>query len=379
MLAPDSTGLLITLGAVGVLGMAVVFARRGLLLLRVGAGLLALVVAFCAGAAAVNVSFGYFTTWSAVVAGLGGGPATAHLAGPGGRVLSPRGVGAVVPTAAAGKGGTLAVVVLAGRRSHINRQGFMWFPPQYNAPAYAHHLFPVVELIPGTPGQPADWVTALQVTTVLAALTSAGQIAPMVVVMAPSNPPVGYGHGEECTNKGNRGAQDSTYVGVDVPADLAGLHVYPPGPHWAVAGYSSGGYCAADLALKYSKTYGAVADLDGYLAPMEDGPLWHVIFNRNYAAMRAYDITDEIALLHHQLPPFYLAAGTRNTEDVDDLVTLRTLLRGRAMVTSLITAGGHTFPVWRAELPAMFIWISHRIGPGAPAQSDLKAELHTRR
>lgn len=380
--APDSAGLLVSLAVVAVFGMVVVLLHRGGLLLRIVAGLVTLVVMFSAGAAAVNVSFGYFTTWSDVAAGLGGGPVTVHLPGAGAagdQALTPAQIEAALPRVPAGRSGTLVKVRLAGRRSHITRQGLLWFPPQYSAPAYAHTRFPVVELIPGTPGQPADWVTSLHVTTILAALTAAGTIAPMVVVMVPSNPPTGYGHGQECTNKGTRGAQDSTYTGRDVPADLAGLRVYSPGPHWAVAGYSSGGYCAVDLTLKHPGTYGAVADLDGYLSPLEDGPLWHVIFNRNRAAIRAYDITAELAVDHRPLPPFYLVAGRGNREDLDDLITLRTLLRNRTAVTSLITAGGHTFPQWRAELPAMLTWISHHISPGAATPAGVKIEVQHRR
>jgi len=368
--APDSTALLVGLVMVGLVAMAATL-RRGVLPLRFGAGLLALVVVFAAGAASINVYFGYFTTWADVSAGLGNGPASTFVKTGKGK-LTPKEIAQAVQKLPPSRTGSLLTVPLFGRRSHINRQGLVWLPPQYNDPAYAHTRFPVVELIPGTPGQPADWISSLHVTTLLAQLTASRHIGPMVVVMAAPNPPVGKGHGEECTNKGTRGAQDSTYMGTDVPADIAGAftRVYPPGPHWAVAGYSSGGYCAVDLTLKHPGTYGAVVDLDGYLNPTEDGGLWHVIFNKNYAYMRTYDITAELALDHRQLPPFYLAAGTANAEDVDDLVTLKTLLKGRAAVTTFIDSGGHTFPVWRAELPAVFDWIWQHIGTGPTRGAD---------
>ncbi len=367
--APDSTALLVGLVVVGLVAMAGTL-RRGLLPLRLGAGLLALVVVFAAGAASINVYFGYFTTWTDVSAGLGNGPASTVLKARKGN-LTPSEITKALQKLPPSRTGSLLTVPLLGRRSHINRQGLVWLPPQYNDPAYAHTRFPVVELIPGTPGQPADWISSLHVTTLLASLTASRHIGPMVVVMAAPNPPLGKGHGEECTNKGTRGAQDSTYMGTDVPADITALlRVYPPGPHWAVAGYSSGGYCAVDLTLKHPGTYGAVVDLDGYLNPTEDGGLWHVIFNKNYAYMRTYDITAELALDHRQLPPFYLAAGTGNAEDVDDLITLKTLLKGRAAVTTYIDSGGHTFPVWRAELPAVFGWIWQHIGSGPTRSAD---------
>ena len=271
MLAPDSVGLLVILGAVAV-GAMVVALRGGPLVLRLVAGLLALAVVFVAGAATVNVYFGYFTTWGDITSGLGGTPA-APAVRPGPAGLSAAAVRSTLATLPVSASGTLLAVPLPGSRSRIDgRSGYVWLPPQYREAAYAHTRFPVVELIPGTPGQPSDWVRNIHVTTMLAALTASRHIGPMVVIMAPSNPPVGSGNGEECTNKPIKGPQDATYMGRDVPADVAAaFRVYPPGPRWAVGGFSSGGYCAAKLAVGYPKTFGAVADLDGYLSPLEDG------------------------------------------------------------------------------------------------------------
>lgn len=372
MLAPDSVGLLIVLGAVAV-GAMVLALRGGPLVLRLVAGLLALAVVFVAGAATVNVYFGYFTTWGDITSGLGGTPAAPSVrSGPAG--LSAAAVRRTLATLPVSASGTLLAVPLPGSRSRIDgRSGYVWLPPQYREAAYAHSRFPVVELIPGTPGQPSDWVRNIHVTTMLAALTATRHIGPMVVIMAPSNPPVGTGNGEECTNKPIKGPQDATYMARDVPADVAAaFRVYPPGPRWAVGGFSSGGYCAAKLAVGYPRTFGAVADLDGYLSPLEDGGLWHVIFYRNFPAIRANDVSIMINRNPGlRLPPFYLVAGTGNREDIDDLVTLRTLLHGRlpaTAVTTVVDASGHTFRAWRAQLPATLVWIWHRIGkpPAAP-------------
>jgi len=399
LLAPDSAVLLAVLVTAAV-ALTVLAARRGRLWPRVAAAGVALSLVFSAGAIGVNVHFGYFTSWAdvttgAVHAGLapgatrGSSAAAAHRTGArraapippdtgpravvlpavrGGGQLSRGQVDALLRRRPARAGGDLLSVTLTGRRSRITRRGLVWLPPQYRAAAFSRTRFPVVELIPGTPGQPRDWVHFLHITNLLAALTARGTIAPMVVVMAPSNPP--HGRGQECTDQGTRGAQDSTYVGVDVPADItAGFRVFAPGPHWAVAGYSTGGYCAVDLTLKHPGTYGAVADLDGYLSPREDGHLWHVIFNRDEAAIAAYTIPIELARDHCRLPPFYLAAGTGNLEDLNDLRTLRRLLTGRAAVTTHVTPGGHRFPVWAAELPAVLTWISSHIAAGPRART----------
>lgn len=387
MFAPDSVGFLVALLAVGIAALLFLI-RSSRLGFRLVAALVSLVTVFVAGIAAVNVYFGYFTTWGDLTASVSGGPAAVVLApvagatpGAGGlsRAAITRAVGTT--TARTGVAGTLLELPLPGARSHIVRTGYVWVPPQYRQPAYAHTRFGVLELVPGTPGQPADWIDNLHVTTVLAQLLTERHIGPMVVVVVPSNPPIGQGHGQECTDK-PIGAQDGTYVGVDIPADItAEFRVDPPGPHWAIAGYSSGGYCAINVPLQHPGMFGAAADLDGYLSPLEDGGLWHVIFYRNTVAIRANDVAAELELRRTEvLPRLYLAAGSGNREDLDDLVTLRTLVRDRTTVTSTVDPGAqHTFPVWRRELPDMLEWVWRQIAPGGPPpQALLRVVVHPR-
>lgn len=369
MLAPDSLGFLVVLLLVGVLALAVL-GRRSPLPVRVAAAAVALITVFVAGIAAVNVYFGYYTSWGDLTSSVGSGPAAVVVAPVRGSkpgALSRAAVArALQPTAGpVDPSGTLLAIALPGSRSHIDRSGYVWVPPQYREAAYAHTRFGVLELIPGTPGQPVDWLVNLHITTLLTQLLTERRIGPMVVVLAPSNPPIGQGHGEECTNK-PAGAQDGTYIGADIPADIAAeFRVYPPGPHWAIAGYSSGGYCAVNVPLQHPGVFGAAADLDGYLSPFEDGGLWHVIFYRNQTAIRSNDVSAELELHRTEvLPRLYLAAGSGNKEDIDDLVTLRTLVRGRTAVTSTVNPGGqHTFRAWRTELPPALVWVWDQIGP----------------
>ena len=74
-----------------------------------------------------------------------------------------------------------------------------------------------MELFHGSPGQPCDGVGALHVTS------AAGVVAAL-------------------------GAQ-------------------PLGPHWGIGGYSEGGFCAANLALRHPASYGIAASMCGYYQP----------------------------------------------------------------------------------------------------------------
>ena len=74
----------------------------------------------------------------------------------------------------------------------------------------------------------------------------------------------------QCLNQ-TGGQQDATYLARDVPAYVAArLWVVPPGPGWGIAGYSAGGFCAANLALGYPRRCGAAAVMSGYFTPVDN-------------------------------------------------------------------------------------------------------------
>ena len=71
----------------------------------------------------------------------------------------------------------------------------------------------------------------------------------------------------QCLNQVG-GPQDLTYLAEDVPTVIAHmLRVLPPGLGWGVAGYSEGGFCAANMALRFRYRYGAAASISGYFSP----------------------------------------------------------------------------------------------------------------
>src|SRR5439155_500945 len=74
----------------------------------------------------------------------------------------------------------------------------------------------------------------------------------------------------QCLNQVG-GPQDLTYLAMDLPAQIARmLRVSRPGRAWAVAGYSEGGFCAANMALRYPDRYGFAGVLSGYFTPLDN-------------------------------------------------------------------------------------------------------------
>src|SRR2546421_187665 len=96
-----------------------------------------------------------------------------------------------------------------------------------------------------------------------------GKLAgPAVLVMPDANG--GDRISLQCLNQVG-GPQDLTYLAVDLPAQVARmLRVSRPGPAWAVAGYSEGGFCAANMALRYPHRYGFAGVLSGYFTPLDN-------------------------------------------------------------------------------------------------------------
>ncbi|MFD6890910.1 hypothetical protein [Streptomyces sp. NPDC059957] len=49
-------------------------------------------------------------------------------------------------------GSKVMVTTLAGKKSHFTGKVWLWVPPQYHDPKYAHSGFPVMIALPGGPG-----------------------------------------------------------------------------------------------------------------------------------------------------------------------------------------------------------------------------------
>ncbi len=168
------------------------------------------------------------------------------------------------------------------------------------------------------------------------------------------------------------GPQDLTYLAVDLPGQLARtLRVRRPGPGWGVAGYSEGGYCAANMALRFPRGYGAAGVLSGYFAPFDNrlsatGPLVSP-FGGSSRLREQNTPLDELQTLSAAtaVPRFWLGAGAADGQAVAAAETFRAELLPRqgSVPLTLTPGGGHTMTTWRAELPPMLSWMTLRLEP----------------
>ena len=344
---PNSISFMVTLFLVAAALLALLLRTR-MLLVRLAAGLLSLVLAATGGMAVVNDYYGYYQSWSQLSADLSGS-------------YSSFATTTASRTQTASAGGRLESLSLPGALSGINRPGLVYLPPQYFRPGYAHTRFPVVELLHGTPGNPAQWVVQLRIVQVMDRLIAAHDIGPLIVVM----PTMSVGRSfQECVDA--PGALDDTYITRDVRADvLARFRASTVSAEWGVAGFSSGGYCAANLALRHRSAFGAAGIMDGYFRP-QDGPAAAALhFNRSAEA--ANDPLRLAAALPRgasPLPAFWISAGTGVAVDIQGARAFTAALHGVESVPLYQEPGaGHNFYAWSASVPRLLSWMWSELAP----------------
>jgi len=365
MLEPQSTALFVLLVVVfGALTWRIAVARK--VVFRVLAACLAFVAAMAFGVLAVNKYYGYYQTWSAMIAdvtqqGVAAASGVPHVnpasGSKSGTLDGNRDVFKV-----AQQQGYLMRLVVTGPRSHITRAVYVFLPPQYFQAAYRAYRFPVIELIHGQPGQPQDWITVVGVTDTFNRLLADNAAQPAVLVMPDANG--GQQISLQCLNQAG-GAQDLTYLAVDLPTQIAGsLRVLPPGPGWGLAGYSEGGFCTANMALRYPHRYGFAGVLSGYFTPDDNELASRLVnpFGGNTRLREQNTPRDEIQKLPVSavIPRFWLGAGAADRQDVAGTEAFWQELRQRGDNAPLtLTPGGrHTMTTWRAQLPPMLTWMT---------------------
>jgi enterochelin esterase-like enzyme len=370
MLEPQSTFLFVLLVLIfGGFVWWLVIARR--VAFRIVAACLAFVVAANFGILLVNKYFSYYTTWGAAIADFSNpspnsGPQVSvgsMLVGDHNPAFDER---SVYLKLALQQGYTLQTQV-AGKLSHITRSVYVYLPPEYFQPAYRNYRFPVIELIHGQPGEPQDWINVVGVQVVLDNLVNRGRAKPAVLVMPDANG--GTTISLQCLNQVG-GPQDLTYLAKDVPEAISHmLRVQPPGIGWGVAGYSEGGFCAANMALRFRYRWGAAASMSGYFTPVDNklaNPARVVSPFGNNAKLRAQNTPiDEVRALSPgaMLPQFWLGAGKGDNVDVANATYFSQELQlHQAGVPLVLTPGsGHTMATWHAEVPPMLSWMTNTL------------------
>jgi enterochelin esterase-like enzyme len=384
---PQGAGFFLLLMVVfGGLLVWVALARQ--LVFRVLAACLAFLPAMVFGVAAVNRYYDYYQTWGGMINDLtsqGAGNLPKYAAGgTGTNKQFDKNIGRVTSQAEDAQVGYLFQTSVAGAHSHLTRDVLVYLPPQYFQKRFRHYKFPVIELLHGSPGGPRAWVDVMGVIpTFLSLLATRPQDAAVLVMPDTDGSPR---YGLQCLNNPG-GIQDMTFVARDVPDAIARIaRVQPPGRPWGLAGYSEGGYCAANIGVQDPKGYGAVGVLSGYFAPIKSqvpagnkpgGRLLTVNVFLGHPGLKLVNTPRYYVTrvpVNDELPAFWLAVGAQDREDVLAAQDFRQVLQTRMVYVPLmmVPGGGHQASVWRAALGPMLSWMTRPLASAAK-QADATA------
>lgn len=248
-----------------------------------------------------------------------------------------------------------------------HREEYVYLPPTwFRGPAYRRTV-PIVELVGGERGGPADWVrlgNAVQIANSYAA--AHGGYAPILVFVDATG---GFSNDTECVN-GPRGRAEDHLV-RDVPRYVVTTFGASADPNrWGVAGFSMGGTCAFGLVVEHPDVFRHFVDISGDLAPNSGNP------QRTLADLYGGSTKDRA--LHDPMTvmrthgPYTAVSGlflVSNTETIH-IREAGDLSRAAARVgigTRLVVSPGSH--VWQFAAPAFgqaFPWFVNQLTPNVP-------------
>jgi hypothetical protein len=201
----------------------------------------------------------------------------------------------------------------------------------------------------------------LQVSRIANTLLAEHKIGPMILVMPTIN---GSGRDfQECVN-GPR-VTDDTYVTTDVRADILARYRASSDPYeWGAAGYSSGGYCAANLAMRHRHLFGAAAIIEGYFRAT-DGPAARVLGHSGplQVANSPLYLAESVMPGSGPLPAFWVAAGTGDRTDYRAATVFAAALDRIEQVPLVKLKASDSPNAWSAALPAALTWLWQQLAP----------------
>lgn len=250
-------------------------------------------------------------------------------------------------------------VVLAGRRTGYRFTGFAYLPGAYFHQSQRTRTFPVVMMLTGYPGSPDTWPQRLDLKAVLDDKIRRGLSPAVVAVMPRQNPQ--HPRDSECVDAVG-GAKAGTYLGEDVPdAVAAQFRTRTDRAGWAVMGYSTGGFCAANLALLHPRRFSKVISLSGYYTPITDASTGD-LYRGDATARQANSPLWMVSHRPHEPVSFFLSAAKDHPHDHAGAVTFGRAIRPPDGVTIVVLpTGGHSTMAWRQVTPRAFEWLGSEL------------------
>ena len=259
------------------------------------------------------------------------------------------------------EGSGLHRTVFHGPASGVTDEVRIWTPRDYRPDDGV--AYDVLVLLHGLPGTSESVFSALDIGPQVQDAIDKGVIPPTIVVAPSLNVDEHQSAAPDCADIVGR-AKVGTWVQEDVPRMV---HTLFPGTRtdrggWALAGVSSGGYCAAWTTIMRSDVFGNAGDMSGYNVP--------IIGGLSDPALSADNTLTTLLTRHAHSPIGLWVMSAADDSTVTDAT--RELIGaggpGDRVDVSLAPEGGHSGSLWKEQIPAFLAWWGRR--PGAVPGTD---------
>jgi len=257
------------------------------------------------------------------------------------------------------KGGSVVIKkVITGENSGVTDVVYVVLPPKIAAALKKNSNYSqipqdykVVELFSGYPGVPATWIGALKGITALEELENSGEIPQTIGIIPSIN--VMPGEDTECLNY-RGGPQVETWLTKDIHI-FAQRYIGIDSRMWGTFGYSTGGWCAAEIAIRHQDQYSTAISLAGYFHPsfaFGTNPAERKYLAQEYDLLRILGSSKNTVKL--------LVIASKN--DRFSYGSTQAFLNASQALVSIkydeIPAGGHNLSVWRPYVKTGFLWMN---------------------
>ncbi|GAA2788688.1 alpha/beta hydrolase-fold protein [Kitasatospora paracochleata] len=256
--------------------------------------------------------------------------------------------------------GEIRTVRLAGARSGLSTDGYVYLPPQYFQPQYQDRKFPAVIVMTGFPGDAKNLITRLNYPGAALQLNLSGRMQPTVLVLMRPSPAMPAD--TECEDVQD-GPRSATYFAEDVPGSVALSYRVSADPQgWGIMGNSTGGYCALKLAMRHPEALPSAASISGYLKAAEDvstGDLFKGSQQRRDEADLMWRLTNR----PQPAVSLMLAGAEHGDGDFRKETDAFTAAAHPPMTVAVasVPEGGHNFQTWTKLLPPALEFLSQHL------------------
>lgn len=236
-----------------------------------------------------------------------------------------------------------------------NRKAIVDLPAGYDS--NTRQRYPVIYLLHGTPGTVNDW-NAIGAADVAAAAHAQGRSPSVILVLVDGSGPRGGANDSFADGYVPGDNMETDIMGSLIPSVDRSFRTEAERAHRAVGGYSTGGYGAANLALRHPDQFGLSIVLS--VDPLEPDPS---SFGRDARAQAA---NDPLKLAERQAPPnapfFFVSWGTGDAAAPESEAFVAALQSHGYQVQADRQSGGHTGEVWKAGLYNALLAQGSRLG-----------------